>query len=213
MFFPRVPKVIKVRGKRKDMRKGLLPIIFLSVLLFSQTAPSRESPQKTTALLKVVYKDMPLELHAAATKEGIDASLSFPKDYNEKIETEVFPAFTLAGPASKFFTPTVSTRCVSLSYRCDSVGAVFEFWCNDNRKGWDIVGLFQGKAFIAVGKTNSDSLTGYWTVTAIDSKTKEKIGEVQVWIQKEKPGTGEDVRKLAPLILVFHTPLPATVCV
>jgi len=195
------------------MRKGLFLIIFLSILFFSQTASSKGSPPRTTALLKVVYRNMPLELYATATKEGIDASLSFPTGYNEKIETEVYPAFTLTGPASKFFTPTVSTGCESLSYSCDSVGAVFEFWCNDHRKGWDIVGLFQGKAFLAVGKTGSDSLTGFWTVTAIDRKTKEKIGEVQVWVKKEKPGTGEDVRKLAPFILVCHTPLPAVACV
>jgi hypothetical protein len=195
------------------MRKGLLHIIFLSILLLSLTASSKESPPKTTALLKIIYKNMPLELYATATKEGIDATLSFPTDYNEKIETEVFPEFTLTGPALKFFTPTVSTRCESLSYRCSSVGAVFEFWCNDHRKGWDIVGLFQGKAFLLVGKTSSDSLMGFWTVTAIDSKTQEKIGEVQVWVKKEKPGTGEDVRKLGPFILGYYTPLPAVACV
>ena len=166
------------------MKKAIVLIIFLALILFPSTG---DENKKSSASTKVIYKGVLLKLEAVTNKEGIDATLSIDKEYKERMEIEIYPAFTLSGPKAKFSVPTVSTKVKVLSEGNRSIKAIFEFWCNDKRTGWDIVGIFQGKGFCRVGMTRSDSLTGFWKVAAIDTKTGEKIGEVEVWVNKAKP--------------------------
>ncbi|MFQ5892138.1 MAG: hypothetical protein ACE5HW_05030, partial [Candidatus Methanofastidiosia archaeon] len=129
----------------------------------------------------------------------IEAYIRVEEEYKEKIKEQISPVFILEGPGggSKRF-PVVSTKCESFSLNCLSIGALFEFWCNDYG-GWDIIGHFRGKGPTLVGHSKFDSIIGEWRLIVMDASNENAVmGEVVIWINITKPNMDEEPDKIIP---------------